>query len=1005
MKKRGHLKKSFSSYFTGKPTSSKSPFFRRKALRLSPIQQQEIEEDPNQDSFERSLHHDNDDSKFRQKIYENLSLLINYKEQYKRNRFIFARENDETSSISDKEEDKLNYVSYYEKKYEDFQRENDNQENLYTMKKNPYELLKYYGDPYICLDFRKKLLFIRYFISFLALRITQHPFFDILMLVVIFFNCIILAMEDPQSQDLTLNSINDSFLYVYTVEMLLKMLANGLFMNKNAYFRGGWNIYDFIIVTTAYIPIIFSTQARSFNLSSLRTLRVLRPLRTITSIKSLKILVGTLFSSIPLLLDTIMVLFSFIMIFSIAGVQMFSGSLKNRCFDKETGMKTVDLLCGHEECPEEELCGKMIANPRWGVLNFDNVFYAFLMVFQIVNMQGWSFIMLCLIKVYSVFIIVYFILLIFIGAFFLMNLTLAVIKAKFTDNVGKQENLERNLQIKEEVDINELKLIKRLERTHYKRIKARKTGKIDKKMQELVPINQFIMNENEITELSFRINEQKAKEKNNEKSKNPMKLLKKLPSKRFPLSGLIIKRHLKNNKKMIKDFFLIKQRTMENFVQIPEKIVIKTVKIPRKLVLMGMQHIYKEKNQGKKGLGKTLFVNLRQRKSICGQNSEDFIEEIERQIPKENLVKPEVSLKSLKIVTHEFPKEKEKNKEEIEDFIEEKNQFLAKKEEFSMKNVLFHKESSENVEDFVFNDLFFKHFYQENINILQKTQRKATNEGNYKENMDLWMKSPVEAKQSALEKFIRTSNKESFSSQIEQISDKKAIFLLPQRVKSPIFQKKLSMNASQLEESPEKHWNLMNFGSFFQQKKRNNIRDYKIMVDFQKPFRSISEGEVLENRSFQLLHRKIADEINSFKQGRYFMYFKQRKLPEEIIEIFRNREKMRIPLKNLKKNEKFTENCDNNVVTTSSRLFSTNRHEITRISQINIEKSPLRLVKSPMRNKRRHQFKGSCAFGEDELLLNYDGLKRKLKEKMVKEDNKGSFTENNELYLDILVIF
>ncbi len=179
-----------------------------------------------------------------------MSLLINYKELSKPNRFIFARENNEISSQSEKEEDKLDYVSYYEKKYEDFQRENDNQDNLYTMKKDPYELLKYHGDPYICLDFRKKLLFIKYYINFLAFQITQHPLFDVLMIIVIFFNCIILAMEDPHSQDETVNYINDSFLYVYTVEMLLKMLAQGLFFNKNAYFQ--WRMEYFRLYYSNY---------------------------------------------------------------------------------------------------------------------------------------------------------------------------------------------------------------------------------------------------------------------------------------------------------------------------------------------------------------------------------------------------------------------------------------------------------------------------------------------------------------------------------------------------------------------------------------------------------------------------------------------------------------------------------------------------------------------------------------------------------------------------------
>jgi hypothetical protein len=65
----------------------------------------------------------------------------------------------------------------------------------------------------------------------------------------------------------------------------------------------------------------------------LRVLRVLRPLRTISSIRGLKILMQTLFTAIPLLVDTITVLFFYFIIGGIAGNQIFSGLLKNRCLD------------------------------------------------------------------------------------------------------------------------------------------------------------------------------------------------------------------------------------------------------------------------------------------------------------------------------------------------------------------------------------------------------------------------------------------------------------------------------------------------------------------------------------------------------------------------------------------------------------------------------------------------------------------------------------------------
>lgn len=51
---------------------------------------------------------------------------------------------------------------------------------------------------------------------------------------------------------------------------------------------------------------------------------------------------------------------------------------------------------------------------------------------------------------FSIFAVAYFVLLIFIGAFFLLNLTLAVIKAKFSDN---QMNSEEEVVEEEEIEM------------------------------------------------------------------------------------------------------------------------------------------------------------------------------------------------------------------------------------------------------------------------------------------------------------------------------------------------------------------------------------------------------------------------------------------------------------------------------------------------------------------------------------------------------------------------
>jgi hypothetical protein len=74
-------------------------------------------------------------------------------------------------------------------------------------------------------------------------------------------------------------------------------LINFLFLIENLILYS-WNILDFVIVSTAYIPYVIGSES-GVNLSGLRSLRVLRPLRTISSIKALKILLMAFFASLP----------------------------------------------------------------------------------------------------------------------------------------------------------------------------------------------------------------------------------------------------------------------------------------------------------------------------------------------------------------------------------------------------------------------------------------------------------------------------------------------------------------------------------------------------------------------------------------------------------------------------------------------------------------------------------------------------------------------------------
>ena len=156
-----------------------------------------------------------------------------------------------------------------------------------------------------------------------------------------------------------------------------------------------WCQLDFICVTTAYLELL---GGGGTSLGGLRAFRVLRPLRFVNNIQGLKSIVQSVMKAIPVLKDTILVLFFFFLIFAIGGLNLFMGELKQRCINELTGDTLLDdggdeMLCGSLECPQDYYCGKKTLNPNNDVTNFDNIFWSLLNVFQCITLEGWSEIM------------------------------------------------------------------------------------------------------------------------------------------------------------------------------------------------------------------------------------------------------------------------------------------------------------------------------------------------------------------------------------------------------------------------------------------------------------------------------------------------------------------------------------------------------------------------------------------------------------------------------------
>jgi hypothetical protein len=87
-----------------------------------------------------------------------------------------------------------------------------------------------------------------------------------------------------------------SFLYFFTFELVIKVVARGFLHHADAYLHDPWCQIDFVVVSLAWLPLILPGFG---NFSSVRALRSLRPLRALKRVPGMPQLVESILSALP----------------------------------------------------------------------------------------------------------------------------------------------------------------------------------------------------------------------------------------------------------------------------------------------------------------------------------------------------------------------------------------------------------------------------------------------------------------------------------------------------------------------------------------------------------------------------------------------------------------------------------------------------------------------------------------------------------------------------------
>uniref|UniRef100_A0A8C5R6D1 Voltage-dependent L-type calcium channel subunit alpha n=1 Tax=Leptobrachium leishanense TaxID=445787 RepID=A0A8C5R6D1_9ANUR len=270
---------------------------------------------------------------------------------------------------------------------------------------------------------------------------------DVIFLIVLFFFPFFFSQE----------KVEYAFLIIFTIETFLKIIAYGLVMHPNAYVRNGWNLLDFVIVIVGLFSVALEQlnfapketaeganhstgKSGGFDVKALRAFRVLRPLRLVSGVPSLQVVLNSIIKAmVPLLHIALLVLFV-IIIYAIIGLELFVGKMHKSCFIPGT-----EILAEEESAPcafsgngrvcpiNGSECRTGWAGPNGGITNFDNFAFAMLTVFQCITMEGWTDVLYWVNDAIGCeWPWVYFVSLIILGSFFVLNLVLGVLSGEFS---------------------------------------------------------------------------------------------------------------------------------------------------------------------------------------------------------------------------------------------------------------------------------------------------------------------------------------------------------------------------------------------------------------------------------------------------------------------------------------------------------------------------------------------------------------------------------------------
>ncbi|XP_066483214.1 sodium channel protein type 4 subunit alpha isoform X2 [Tiliqua scincoides] len=325
-----------------------------------------------------------------------------------------------------------------------------------------------------------------------AIKVLIHSLFSMFIMITILTNCVFMAMSNPPPWS---KNVEYTFTGIYTFESLIKILARGFCMDNFTFLRDPWNWLDFSVIVMAYVTEFVDlgnvSALRTFRvLRALKTITVIPGLKTIVgaliqSVKKLSdVMILTVFclavfaliglqlfmgnlrhkcvrwppppfqedvfglDSEPFGNNTLYGNETFYNTTLYGNENFYNTTSNNVTFDweeyinDEANFYFLDgaldaLLCGNSsdagQCPEGFTCMKAGRNPNYGYTSYDTFSWAFLALFRLMTQDYWENLFQLTLRAAGKTYMIFFVVIIFLGSFYLINLILAVVAMAYEE--------------------------------------------------------------------------------------------------------------------------------------------------------------------------------------------------------------------------------------------------------------------------------------------------------------------------------------------------------------------------------------------------------------------------------------------------------------------------------------------------------------------------------------------------------------------------------------------